>query len=338
MFHSNLYTGKIKAPKDIATLTTARFFLIVLSFIFLITSGCVKKETPKKVSLKKNSVEKVGEVDYPLQDTLWFGFDLRLDPKEDFRTYIPLLKYLEGVTDRRFRIKFSEKSGDTVEDLGKGVTHVAAVGALGFIIGEAKYGIKYLVSGVNKEGDATYYSAIFTNPKSSIHNLKNLKGKCFAFGTKMSMQGYLIPRKMLEDEGIILNDLSRYVYTGSNLDTVKSVLNGECDAGSIQDALARKLETEGKIKILKISEPYPGVLIAYNSSLDSKTVETVRAALLAFEPMGKHKNILSDWDKTEMPMGFTKINELELEKVKTLARNYGLIENVRAGFKPAPTK
>jgi phosphonate transport system substrate-binding protein len=326
MFHSNFYTGKTKTPKDIATLTTARFFLILLSFLFMIGSGCVKKETPKKVSLKKKSVEKVGEVDYPLQDTIWFGFDLRLDPKEDFRTYIPLLKYLEGATDRRFRIKFSGKSGDTVEDLGKGVTHIAAVGALGYIIGEAKYGIKYLVSGVNKEGDATYYSAIFTNPKSSLQNLKDLKGKCFAFGTKMSMQGYLIPRKMLEDEGISLNDLSRHFYTGSNLDTVKSVLNGECDAGSIQDVLARKLATEGKIKILKISEPYPGVLIAYSGYLDSRTIETVRAALLAFEPMGKHKNMLSDWDKSEMPMGFTKINELELEKVKALAIRYELLE------------
>jgi phosphonate transport system substrate-binding protein len=325
MFHSNLYTGKTKAPKDIATLTTARFFLIFFSFLFIATYGCVKEETPKKVSFTKKTVEKVGEVDYPLQDTLWFGFDLRLDPKEDFRTYIPLLKYLEGATDRRFRIKFSEKYEDTVEDLGKGVTHFAVVGSLGYIIGEAKYGIKYLVSGVNKEGDVTYYSVIFTNPKSSMQNLKDIKGKCFAFGAKMSTQGHLIPRKMLEDEGITLNDLSRYVYTGSNLDTVKSVLNGECDAGSIQDALARKLETEGKIKILKISEPYPGVLIAYNSSLDSRTVETVRAALLAFEPMGNHKNILNNWDKTEMPMGFTKINELELEKVKALAIRYGLL-------------
>ena len=41
--------------------------------------------------------------------------------------------------------------------------------------------------------------------------------------------------------------------------------------------------------------------------------------------MGKHKNKLSDWDKTEMPMGFTKINELELEKVKALAIRYGLV-------------
>jgi phosphonate transport system substrate-binding protein len=327
MFHSNVCKEKTTAPMDISRQTTAWFFLVFFSFLFIVTSGCVKNETPKKVSLSKKTVEGVGEVDYPVQDTFWFGFDLRLDPKEDFRTYIPLLKYLESATNRRFRIKFSEKyEEDTFEDLGKGITNLAIVGSLGYIIGEARYGIKYLASGVNKEGEATYRSVIFTDPKSGLQTLKNLKGKCFAFGAKISTQGHLIPRKMLEDEGITLNDLGKYLYTGSNLDTVKSVLNGECDAGSIQDTLARKLELEGKIKILKTSEPYPGVLVAYNKSLDSKTVEAVRAALLAFEPMGKHKNRLIDWDKTEMPMGFTKIDNLELEEVKALAVRYGLLK------------
>jgi len=110
--------------------------------------------------------------------------DLRIGPKEDVRSYIPLLKYLESATGRRFRIKFSEKYENTVDDLGKGVTHFAAVGALSYIIGEAEYGIKYLVNGVNKEGDTIYHSIIFTAPISSISNLKDLKGKCFAFGSR----------------------------------------------------------------------------------------------------------------------------------------------------------
>lgn len=304
----------------------SRCCLIPVILFMLLSSGCVKEETPKKVSLTKKTVEPSGAVDSTPPDTLWFGFDLRLGPKEDVRIYLPFLKYLEAATGRHFRIKFSEKYEDTVEDLGKGVTHFAAVGTLSYVIGEARYGIRYLVSGVNKEGDTTYNSIIFTAPNSKVHDLKELKGKCFAFGARMSTQGHLIPRKMLQDEGITLNDLGKYIYTGSHLDTLKMVLNGECDAGGIQDALAKRLSLEGKIKILKISEPYPSSLIAYNNSVDSKTVEAVRSALLAFEPMGRHKAVLEDWDKTEMPFGFTKVNELEMEKVKALARKYGLLK------------
>ena len=116
----------------------SKYFITLSVFLFLLLAGCVKNEEAKKVSLSKKTVEPVEETEYPPQDTIWFGFDLRVGPKEDVRSYIPLLKYLESATGRRFRIKFSEKYEDTVDDLGKGVTHFAAVGTLSYIIGEAE--------------------------------------------------------------------------------------------------------------------------------------------------------------------------------------------------------
>lgn len=307
-----------------------RYFIALPTFLSLLLTGCVKNEEAKKVSLSKKTVEPAEQIEYLPQETLWFGFDLRLGPKEDMRIYIPLLKYLEHETGRRFRIKFSERYEDTVEDLGKGATHFASLGALSYLIGKEKYGVKYLVSGANEKGNTTYHSVIFTAPSSSVQSLQDIKGKCFAFGSQMSTQGYLIPRKMLEEEGITLNDLHRFIYAGSHLDTVKSVLNGECDAGAIQDTLAKSLASEGKIRILKISDAYPGSLIAFSSSVDEKTVDAVRAALLAFDPGGKHKDMLVDWNKTEMPMGFSTVDGLDLSKVKNLAVKYGLLKSESA--------
>jgi phosphonate transport system substrate-binding protein len=305
--------------------TSIRHLVILLLLLLLVFSGCTKKETPKKVSLYKRAGEASKGTEHPKQSTLWFGFDLRLGPKEEVMIYMPFLKYLEKTTGKRFRIKFTEKYEDTIENLGKGVIHLAAVGTLNYVIGAHKYGIRYLVSGVNRDGDPKYYAAIITRPKSNIHNIEDINGKCFAFGSQTSTQGHLIPRKMLEDAEITLEDLGKYIFTGSHINVVKSVLNGECDAGGIQDILAERLATEGKIEIVKMSDPYPSSLIAYNGSLDSKTVEVIKSALLAFEPMGKHKNMLFDWDKTEMPLGFTGIDELELDKVTNLAKKYGLL-------------
>ncbi len=302
-------------------------FLIFLCFPLLISWGCTQKETPKKVSLYNRTVENAMGRARNEEDTLRFGFDLRLGPKEDVRIYGPLLEYLEKATGKDLSIKFTEKYEDTVENLGKGITHFAAVGSLSYVVGKEKYGdrIKYLVSGVNDEGEPRYEAVIFTRPGSNIQTVNDLKGKSFAFGPKMSTQGYLIPRKMLEDTGITLKDLSYYIHTDSHINTVSSVLNGECDAGGIQDVLARRLEIEGKIKVLKISGSYQSSLIAYNSTVDSKTVEAVSSALLAFEPTGRHKNMLVDWDKTEMPLGFISVNESEFYKVAVLARKYGLL-------------
>jgi len=297
------------------------FFLIIILFI----PGCAKKETPKKVSLYSRTGDLSKGTVLTQQNTLWFSFDLRLGPKEEVMIYAPFLKYLEEATGRHFRIKFTERDEDTVKNLGKGVTHFAVLGTLNYVIGQSKYGIKYLVSGVNRDGDPKYQSAIFARPESSIQDLPELKGKCFAFGSHLSTQGHLIPRSLLEDSGVRLEDLDNYIYTGSHMNTVRSVLNGECDAGGIQDSLAKRLAAEGKIRILKMSGPFPGSVIAYNSALDNDTVEAVKSALLAFDPAGRHKDMLVDWDKTEMPLGFTEINELELHKVTAFAREYGLL-------------
>ena len=299
--------------------------LFFLLFFVLLLSSCVKKETPKEVSLYKRTGAGGTDTEHIHPNTILFGFNLRLGPKEEVRIYTPFLNYLEEATGRRFRIKYTEQYEDTIKNLGEGKTHFAAVGVLSYLIAEQKYGIKYLASGINKEGDPQYHAAIITAPDSGIHDLKDLKGKCFAFGSKMSTQGHLIPRKMLEDAGITLNDLGQYIYAASHVNAIRAVLNGECDAAGIDNTLANTMSSAGEIRIIKVSEPYPSTVIAYNTSLDRETVEEIRSALIAFEPMGKHKNMLFDWDRTEMPMGFTEINKPELNKIRVLATEYGLL-------------
>ena len=299
--------------------------LIIISFfIFFIVSGCTQKEAPKKVSLLKRAGDAPEKVEKPQPNTLWFGFDFRLGPKEEVSIYNPFLQYLERATGRRFRIKFTQKYEDTVDNLGRGLTDFAAIDPMSYVRGAKEYGIRYLVSGVNREGDPTYHSVIFTKPESTIKEIRDIAGKCFAFGSEISTQGHLIPRKMLEDEGITIEDLGKHIYTGSHVQAVKSVLNGECDAGGIQDTLASGMAAEGKIRILKISGPFPSSVIAYHNAVDTDIVEAVRAALLAFEPRGAHREVLVDWDKTEMPLGFSKIDEIQLNKVMSLAESYGL--------------
>jgi len=160
---------------------------------------------------------------------------------------------------------------------------------------------------------------------SPIENLKDLKGRTFAFGDKYSTQGHLIPRKMLEDSGVTVENLKSYAFTGSHVNTAKAVLNGEYDAGGMQDTLAKKLVAEGKIKILALSKPYPSSLICFNKNVDPTILKAVKTTLLSFDPKGKQAGILVDWDRTEMPKGFTEYNESSLKEVKELVRKYGIL-------------
>lgn len=302
--------------------------LLILSLFSLIFWGCTQGDTPKKVSLLKRTPLVSAGAEDKREHVLQFGFDLRLGPKEDVRIYTPFIRYLEDTTGKRFRIKFTEKYEDTIDNLGKGVTAFSAIGSLSYVMGRDRYGdtIAYLVSGVNTEGDARYRAVIFTTPDSTIETLGDIKNKSFAFGSKMSTLGHLVPRKMLEDAGITLEALSSVRYTGSHINTVRAVVNGEFEAGGIQEGLAARLVSEGKIKIIKRSVPYPSSIIAFNRDMESRIVEEVKSALLEFVPEGKHKHMLIDWEKTEMPLGFTRISESEFYKIAILARKYGLIQ------------
>jgi phosphonate transport system substrate-binding protein len=302
----------------------SRNLLLILCLALFVIYGCERGEVPKKVSLQKRSSKEDNNVRPVDETSLKFGFDLRLRPAEDVRIYLPLLQYLETITGHRFSLRFTERYEDTVANLGSGITQFAALGPVNAVLAKERYPVAPLVMGLNPDGKPEYRAVIFTRIDSPLNNIKDLKGKSFAFGDKFSTQGHLIPRKMLEDVGILLNDLSRYVFTGSHSNTARAVLRGDYEAGGMQDNLARRLFRGGKIKILASSKAYPSSLICFNENLDPDVVKAVKEALLSFDPKEKHAGILVDWDKTEMPRGFTEYRGPCLAKVAELVKRYGL--------------
>lgn len=303
---------------------TALFISIIVSILIY---GCGDKEIPKKVSLNKRSAVNKNAARSSEAGTLKFGFDLRLGPKDDVKIYLPFLRYLEQNTGNKFALRFTEKYEDTVENLGKGVIHFAALGPVNCVIAKNRYGTGCLVMGLNNEGKPEYRSVIFTRIDSPLGSLKDLRGKTFAFGDRFSTQGHIIPRKMLEDSGVAVENLKSYAFTGSHVNAAKAVLNREYDAGAMQDNLARRLVAEGKIKIIAVSKPYPSSLICFNKDVDPAVLKAVKVVLLSFKPKGKHAAMLVDWDKTEMPNGFTEYGKAGLKEIEQLVKKYGLIEN-----------
>ncbi|MCB2216985.1 MAG: phosphate/phosphite/phosphonate ABC transporter substrate-binding protein [Desulfobulbaceae bacterium] len=251
-----------------------------------------------------------------------FSFDHRLSPKDDVRTYLPFLNYLQRHTGLSFSLRFTESYEDNVDNLGRGLVQFAAMGPVNAIIAQKKYGAGCLVMGLNKDSKPEYRSVIVAGVETSINSLADLAGKSFAFGDQYSTQGHVIAKKMLEDAGIALQDLRGHVFTGSHANTARAVLNGNYDAGAIQDTLAEKLAMEGKIKIIKVSNPYPSSLICHVKSVDPEVLKTVKNALLDMDPTGVHRELLVGWGRTEMPHGFTEFHQESLDEIAVLVDRY----------------
>ncbi|MCD4766504.1 MAG: PhnD/SsuA/transferrin family substrate-binding protein [Methanosarcinales archaeon] len=83
-----------------------RCLFILITIIVILISGCIHDNNEITVDLD-NTIDSV--VQYPPDETdvIYFGFDLRLSPKEDARMYAPFLQYMSEETGRTFKIHFT---------------------------------------------------------------------------------------------------------------------------------------------------------------------------------------------------------------------------------------
>jgi len=295
--------------------------LIILSFF-----GCDSSDSAAVEKVSNTEVVSSSELEQKNyqreQNTYYFGFDPRNSPQKDIAQYIPLMSYLEKQTGLKFKLHFTSKTSSTVEDIGKDTTQFALMGAMGFLKAQRLFGAKIIVRGLNKEGESKYRSFFVTSVDSKI---SDIKGHSFAFGNIDSTQGNLIPKIELKKKGIKLKSLHGFGYTGSHQECAEAVISHIYEICSMQDQLAQKLSKEGLVKIIYKSSWYPSSGVVAGSSVSKDVVDKVKKALLDFDPQGKNKKGLYDWENTEMPLGFSNVKAEDYYDLEFWAIKLGLL-------------
>ncbi len=261
------------------------------------------------------------------EDGPWiWGFDRRLEPKEDIRMNASLLRWLERQTGLRFHLRITPRGQSVADEICLGRVHFGIVGTVTYLQAYHRCGARILVRGRNREGQDTYRAAIVVPSDSPVRDLADLRGRSFAFGSPNSTQGHLIPRLMLQRAGLTLHDLRAYAFHDSHAATANAVISGRYDAGGLQDTLALALAERGLVRILALSEPYPSSGIVAGPGVPEKTAQMVREALLTLDPGGRDRTFLYHWERSEMPMGFAPARDEECADLYWIARQIGLLE------------
>jgi len=314
-----------------------RFPLITLIITVTLSIGLVSCGSSEDIPIQQvDHMDRLSDVELRQQEQFNesqdsqfifnFGFDLRASPQEDAAQYLPFLTYLEKATGYRFKLHFTSKNSSTVDDIGQGKTQFAAMGADGFLKAQSEHGALSLVRGVNHQGKTEYQSILVVRPDSLIENVKDIKEHSLAFGSRDSTQGHLIPRIILMDNGISLNDLKDYGYTGSHQNCAEAVVSGKYDVCGMQDQLAKKLASQGVVKIIHTSRYYPSSGIVANKSVPAEIIKRIKRALIDFDPEGKHREGLYHWDSTEMPKGFLAANEGDYNDLRQWSIRFGFLK------------
>ncbi|WP_198264699.1 phosphate/phosphite/phosphonate ABC transporter substrate-binding protein [sulfur-oxidizing endosymbiont of Gigantopelta aegis] len=274
-------------------------------------------------------LQKIQKQSFPAVTGIYkFGFDLRASPQEDTAQYLPFLDYLKQATGYQFKLHFTPRGSTAADELGLNHTQFASIGATSFLYAQTRFNAITLVRGLNPQGKAEYQSVFVVAPDSDISSISDFIGRKLAFGSMDSTQGHLIPRIMLNDHNINLQALNNYQYTGSHQNCAEAVVSKKVDICGMQDQLAKKLQDEGKVKIIHSSRYYPSSGIAANKDVPSEVREKVKQALLDFDPIGADSATMYHWERTEMPKGFTDSKDGDYAELRQWS--------IKLGFLPEP--
>jgi phosphonate transport system substrate-binding protein len=211
---------------------------------------------------------------------LVFGVHPYLPADELHDRFQPLVRYLSQQTGIQFELRIARNYETHIENVGNHVVDIAYMGPASYVDLTRKYGKTRLLARLEVNGRPYFHGYIVTRHDQSLRNLRDLKGKRFAFGSPHSTMSYIVPRHMLRDKGIRLEDLAGYKFLGNHRNVALGVLLGEYHAGAVKEEVYHEFRDRG-LKKLAISPPISEHIFVCRNGLPADQYELLRNTLLS---------------------------------------------------------
>ncbi len=210
------------------------------------------------------------------------------NPTELIRRSQPLVDYLSAQLGAEVSYVPVTDYGAAVEALRSGKVDFAWLGGFTFV--QAKH-LADAVPLVMRDIDRRFQSVFIAGTDSGVSSPEDLKGKTFAFGSKSSTSGHLMPRHFLTSVFGIDPDSDfngRPLYTGAHDATAKAVESGKVAAGVLNILVWNRLVADGKVnhnavRVIWESPPYVDYVWAARAAVPSERRERFRNAFLALD-------------------------------------------------------
>ncbi|TCK18585.1 phosphonate transport system substrate-binding protein [Thiogranum longum] len=212
-------------------------------------------------------------------------------PSRLLAAFTPLADYLSKGLGRRVEIRISPDYQSHIQAIGEDRLDIAYLGPASYIALTEKYGEKPLLAKQVIHGKATFRGAIIARSDSTIRSLAELKGKRFAFGDPESTMSSLLPRYMLLQAGIRLEDLAAYRFLGSHNNVALGVLSGDFDAGGVKEAVYKKYRAKG-LKLVTYTPEIAEHLFVASKRMDRSRVKRIGNLLLALDKSANGRKIM----------------------------------------------
>lgn len=203
-------------------------------------------------------------------------------------SFQPLAQYLSVRMGQPVTLRIARDYQDHVDSVGNGSYDLAYMGPSLYVKLRETHGAFPLLARQRIGSQPVFHSKIFVRVDSPVTDLAGLAGKRVAFGDPKSTMGHLVPRYMLWQAGVSVEQLASHKFVNDHVNVALGVLTGEFDAGAVKEDVFFQYEKRG-LRAIATSAPISDHLFVGSKRMPPAVVERLRAILLAMhqDPDGR---------------------------------------------------
>ncbi|MBC2705398.1 phosphate/phosphite/phosphonate ABC transporter substrate-binding protein [Desulfobacula sp.] len=273
----------------------------VLLLCFLLFPGCGENESATKVDLSKKEQVALKEE----ADVVTYAYLPQYSHTVSHTRHHALIQYLRKVTSLNIKQIFPDTFDEHMKMVGQKKIDISFSNPVVYVKIAHQYGAEAFARIVEMDGKDSFRGQIICRTDNSfIQTISDCRHKRWIAVDSTSAGGYLFPLGHFMDHGITKLDFKEIAFApgpgGKQEKVVLSVYAGKYDIGTIREGTLEVVSGRinvNKIKIVSMTDPYPGWVYAARKNLDKKIVEKLKQALgkLDFN-IKSHREILEAAD------------------------------------------
>ncbi|HLY65526.1 MAG TPA: phosphate/phosphite/phosphonate ABC transporter substrate-binding protein, partial [Chloroflexota bacterium] len=208
----------------------------------------------------------------PSQEII-MAFTPSSDPNALLTNATPITDYVAKVSGLKLKPFITTDYTATIEAMTSKKVDVAWLAPTAYVFAHDQNGAQVIYKALRKNAktgnlDDSYLGTILVPTNSPVKDIKDLKGKKFAFVDPVSTSGYIYPTALLLKNGIDPKKDLAATFAGGHDAAALAVYQGNADAAAtFEDAPAQLLaskfpDIDQKLRVLAKTDPIPNDTIA----------------------------------------------------------------------------
>ena len=273
---------------------------VVLLF-FLLFLGCRENEPAFKVDLTEKEQVSLEEEAF----VITYAYLPQYSHTLSYMRHHALIQYLRKETGLNIKQIFPDTFDQHMKMVGQNKIDISFSNPFIYVKIAHLYGAKAFARIVEVKGEDKFRGQIICRADNlSIQTISDCRGKRWIAVDSTSAGGYLYPLGHFIDQGIGKMDFKEIAFApgpgGKQEKVILSVYAGKYDVGTIREGSLNVVSDKidiNKIRIVSMTDSYPGWVYAAGKDLDTKIVEKLTRAFGKLDFNNKnHREILEAAD------------------------------------------